>query len=102
MVGVKIVSVARMVRRQKVRRTIKVLGVAALVAVMLVASVSPALAAKARGGVLLQATTPCVEGAGRVAQNVPGAHLEVFEVGNPEERAPGCWVLLPPNANPGN
>jgi hypothetical protein len=79
---------------------VKVLAVAALVAVMLVASVSPALAAKARGGVLLQTTTPC--SASSEARNVSGSHLVVFEEGNPEERAPGCWVLLPPNANPGD
>jgi hypothetical protein len=81
-----------------VRRTIKVLVVAALVAVMLVASVSPALAAKVRGGVLLQPTTPCEKGAGSHAQNVSGSHHEV----NPEGRALGCWVVLPPNANPGD
>jgi hypothetical protein len=85
-----------------VRRTIKVLAVAALVAVMLVASISPALAAKARGGVLLQTTTSCVEGAGSHARNDFGTHLEVFEARNPEGRAPGCWVVLPPNANPGD
>ena len=80
------------------RRTIKVLLVAALVAVMLVASVSPVLAAKVRGGVLLQPTTPCEKGAGPHAQNDPGAHLQT----NPPGRAEGCWVLLPPNANPGD
>jgi hypothetical protein len=79
-----------------VSRTIKVLAVVALVAVMLVASVSPALAAKVRGGVLLQTTTPCK--ASSEAGNVSGSHLET----NPEGRAPGCWVLLPPNANPGD
>ena len=79
------------------RRTIKVLAVAALVATMLMASISPALATKARGGVLLQTTTPCV--ASSEASNVSGSHLEVFEEGNPEGRAPGCWVLLPPNAS---
>ena len=86
------------------RRKIKVLAVAALVAVMLVAGVSPALAAKVRGGVLLQTTTSCVEGAGSHAQNVSGSHLvEIDEQHpNPEERALGCWVLLPPSANPGD
>jgi hypothetical protein len=80
-----------------VRRTIKVLLVAALVAVMLVASVSPALAAKVRGGVLLQPTTPCEKGAGSHAQNDPGAHLQTKPPGRE-----GCWVVLPPNANPGD
>ena len=86
-------------------RTIKVLAVAAIVAVMVVASVSPALAAKVRGGVLLQTTTPCEKGAGSHARNDPGTHLQEFPEdpeGNPEGRAPGCWVLLPPNANPGD
>ena len=78
------------------RRTIKVLAVAALAATMLMASISTALAAKARGGVLLQTTTPCVTSS--EASNVSGSHLVVFEEG----RAPGCWVLLPPNANPGD
>jgi hypothetical protein len=79
-----------------VRRMIKVLAVAALVATMLMASISPALAAKARGGVLLKTTRPCV--ASSVAQNAPGSDLQT---GVPD-RAPGCWVLLPPNANPGD
>jgi hypothetical protein len=79
-----------------VRRTIKVLLVAALVAVMLVASVSPALAAKVRGGVLLQTDRPC--DASSKARNVSGSHV----IEDPEGRALGCWVLLPPNANPGD
>ena len=78
------------------RRTIKVLAVAALVATMLMASISPALAAKVRGGVLLKTTKPCE--ASLVAQNAPGSHLQT----NVPGRAPGCWVLLPPNANPGD
>ena len=41
------------------KRMIKVLMVAVLMAVILAASVSPALAAKARGGVLLSTTQPC-------------------------------------------
>jgi hypothetical protein len=85
-----------------VRRTIKILAVAALVAVMLVASVSPVLAAKVRGGVLLQTTEPCRASSG--AQNVSGSHLIEIREGdpNPEGRVLGCWVLLPPNANPGD
>ena len=82
------------------RCTIKVLAVAAIVAVMLVASVSPALAAKVRGGVLLQTPRPC--DASSEARNVSGSHLTEVPEGNPEGRAPGCWVLLPPNANPGD
>ena len=78
------------------RHMIKVLAVAALVAMMLMVSISPALAAKARGGVLLKTTRPC--DASSEARNVSGSHL----VENPEGRAPGCWVLLSPNANPGD
>ena len=75
------------------RRVIKVLAVAALVAVMLVASISPALAKAVRGGILLQTTTPCEHNT-EFAQNVPGSHLRTGVPG----RAPGCWVLLPPGA----
>jgi hypothetical protein len=96
MVGMESVSVVRIVRRQLLRRTIKVLAVATLVAMILAFSVSPALAAKARGGVLLKTTEPCNASSG--AQNVPGSHLRT----NVPDRAPGCWVLLPPNANPGD
>jgi hypothetical protein len=81
-----------------VRHTIKVLAVATLVAMILMVSVSPALAVKVRGGVLMQTTKPCDKGAGSVAQNDPGSHLRTEVPG----RAPGCWVLLPPNANPGD
>ena len=77
------------------RRVIKVLAVSALVAMLLVASVSPAFAKVVRGGVLLKATTPC-DLTSQVAQNDPGAPLQIFL---PREgRTPGCWVLLPPSA----
>lgn len=76
------------------RRIIKVLAVAVLVGVMLVASISPVLAKAVRGGVLLKTTEPC--NASLVAQNDPGSHLLL----NPEGRAPGCWVELPPGATP--
>ena len=79
---------------------IKVLAVAALVATMLMASISPALAVKARGGVLLKKARPC--DVSSEARNVSGSHLKVFLEGNQEGRAPGCWVVLPPNANPGD
>jgi hypothetical protein len=69
------------------KRMIKVLMVAVLMAVILAASVSPALAAKARGGVLLSTTQPCHAIA-------PGEDLVL----NPPGRAPGCWFLLPPGA----
>ena len=72
------------------KRMIKVLMVAVLMAVILAASVSPALAAKARGGVLLSTTQPCHA----IAQDAPGEDLVL----NPPGRAPGCWFLLPPGA----
>jgi hypothetical protein len=69
------------------KRKIKVLMVAVLMAVILAASVSPALAAKARGGVLLSTTQPCLA-------NTQNPRLVL----NPPGRAPGCWFLLPPGA----
>jgi hypothetical protein len=71
------------------RRTIKLLMVAVLVAVILVASVSPAMARRVPGGVLLPLERPCSQ-----VENVPGAAGEHLDL-NPEGRAPGCWVLLP-------
>jgi hypothetical protein len=72
------------------KRMIKVLVMAILMAVILAASVSPAMAAKARGGVLLSTTQPCHA----IAQDAPGEDLVL----NPPGRAPGCWFLLPPGA----
>ena len=72
------------------KRMIKVLMVAVLMAMILAASVSPALAAKARGGVLLSTTQPCHA----IPQDAPGEDLVL----NPPGRAPGCWFLLPPGA----
>jgi hypothetical protein len=74
------------------RRVIKVLAVAALIAVMLVASISPAMAVRVRGGVLLQTENPCI--ATGAAHNVTGSHLLL----DPPGRDPGCWVQLPPSA----
>jgi hypothetical protein len=78
-----------------VRRMIKVLAVAVLVAVMLVASISPALARVARGGVLLPMRVPCYATTAN-AQNDAGAHL----INDPPDRLQeGCWAELPPGAN---
>lgn len=73
------------------KHMIKVLAVAALSAMILVTSVSPALARAVRGGVLLKKTTPCE--ASSVAQNdfAFGSHLRI----DPPGRTPGCWVVLP-------
>ena len=55
------------------KRMIKVLMVAVLMAVILVASISPALAARKAGGVLLSTTQPCHAIAN--TQDTPGEHL---------------------------
>jgi hypothetical protein len=72
------------------KRMIKVLLVAVLMAVILVASISPALAAQKVGGVLLSSPQPCHA----IANDTPGEHLVL----NPPGRTPGCWFLLPPGA----
>ena len=69
------------------KRMIKVLMVAVLMAVILVASISPALAVRKGGGVLLPTTQPCLT----TTQDAHGGRLVL----NPPGRAPGCWVLLP-------
>jgi hypothetical protein len=69
------------------KRMIKVLLVAVLMAVILVASISPAMARRASGGVLLSSTQPCLA-------NPQDPNLVL----NPPGRAPGCWFLLPPGA----
>jgi hypothetical protein len=72
-----------------VKRMIKVLAVAVLVALILGASVSPVLGKAVRGGVLLQTTRACEVSS--VAQNNPGSQLLI----DPPGRATGCWVVLP-------
>jgi hypothetical protein len=72
------------------KRVIKVLVVAVLMAVILVASVSPAMARRAPGGVLLSSPQPCHA----IANDAAGEQLVL----NPPGRAPGCWFLLPPGA----
>jgi hypothetical protein len=80
-----------------VKRIVKVLTVAALVAMILVASMSPALAKRAAGGQRLSTEEPCKAPAN--AQNDrPGVNFEIIEPNDPEGRAPGCWALLPPSA----
>jgi hypothetical protein len=65
------------------KRMIKVLMVAVLMAVILVASISPAMARRSPG-VLLPTLQPCLA-------NPQDERLVL----NPPGRAPGCWVLLP-------
>jgi hypothetical protein len=80
-----------------VKRVIKVLTVAVLVVTMLVVGISPAMARRVSGGVLLRPTSefgvPCDANTVN-AQNQFGTHLR----NDPPGRAPGCWVLLPPSA----
>ena len=80
------------------KRMIRVLAVAVLVAMILVASVSPALAKRVAGGQLLPTEKPCDANA-NPQNDRPGVEFKSFEPGNPEGRAPGCWALLPPSAN---
>ena len=74
------------------KRMIKVLVMAILMAVILLASISPALAARKGGGVLLSSPQPCHAVAN--TQDASGGRLVL----NPPGRAPGCWFLLPPGA----
>jgi hypothetical protein len=69
------------------KRMIKVLLIAVLMAVILVASISPAMARRAPGGVLLSSPQPCLA-------NTQNPNLVL----NPPGRTPGCWFLLPPGA----
>jgi hypothetical protein len=71
-----------------VKRMIRVLAVAVLVAVILVASMSPALARRQAGGIQMPTTTPC------------DVHLETknnkkpnFEVRDTPPDT--CWKVLP-------
>ena len=72
------------------KRMIRVLAVAALVAMILVASISPAVAKRAAGGQRLPTEEPCSATTAN-AKNDPGAHLDNDPPGDRE----GCWVLLP-------
>jgi hypothetical protein len=74
------------------KRVLRVLVVAILMAVVLVASVSPAMALRRPGGVLLERTgAPC-----SAPENAQG--VDIRFTGPPERELSGCWVLLPPNA----
>ena len=72
------------------KRVIKVLVVALLMVAILMTSVSPAMALRRPGGVLLEPT----DAPSNAPENAQGVDIEL----NPEGRLPGCWVLLPPNA----
>jgi hypothetical protein len=72
-----------------VKRMIKVLAVAALMAVILVASVSPAMARRASGGHPMPTTVPC--DATEKTKNEPGAHFEE----RPQSQVALCWLVFP-------
>jgi hypothetical protein len=74
-----------------VKRMIRVLAVAALVAMILVASISPAVAKRAAGGQRLSTEAPCHATEDRQDDREAGAHLDNDPPGDRE----GCWVLLP-------
>ena len=79
------------------KRIVKVLAVAVLVAMILVTSISPALARRAAGGQLLSTEEPC-----RATENAQNDHhgADLRNVEDEDEdpetgRAEGCWALLP-------
>jgi hypothetical protein len=75
-----------------VRRPIKVLTVATLVAIILVASISPVVARRAPGGHPMPTTKPCeVHLDTTKPQNEPGAHFEE----RPESEIALCWLVFP-------
>jgi hypothetical protein len=72
-----------------VKRLIRVLAVAVLVAVILVASMSPTLARRQAGGVLMPTTTPC--DAHSETKNGKVSHFEFRDTPEPHS----CWMVLP-------
>ena len=71
------------------KRMIRVLAVAVLVAVILVASMSPTLARRQAGGVLMPTTKPCDLHPETKNDKVP--HFEFRNT--PEDNS--CWMVLP-------
>jgi len=78
------------------KRVIKVLMVAVFVAVILVASISPALARTSHFGKQLNTDRPCdVHLDIANAQNGRGAQLLENPVEDPDIEHTGCWLVLP-------
>ena len=73
------------------KRMFRVLAVAALVAMIMVASISPAMAKRVAGGQGLSTEAPCHATEDRQDDRVAGAHLD----NDPPGDRTGCWVLLP-------
>jgi hypothetical protein len=69
-------------------RMIRTLMVAVLIAVILVASVSPAMARRGNFGHRMPTGEPCDPA--KTAQNEGGAHHELDPDGHT-----GCWVIVP-------
>jgi hypothetical protein len=74
------------------KRMIRILTVAVLVAIILVASVSPAMARRISGGILLPRPENCTAILEH-AQVTPAA--EHLLLNPPERTTRGCWVELP-------
>ena len=70
------------------KRMFKVLAVAALVATILVTSISPALGRPAHFGQRMPTDVPCT--LTEIPQNEPGAHHVTSPPGHV-----GCWLVLP-------
>ena len=78
------------------KRMIKVSIVAILLAVLLVVSISPALARPARFGERLNTDRPCyVHSEIANSQNGRGAQIVDSPVEPPNIQRMGCWVVLP-------
>jgi hypothetical protein len=72
-----------------VKRMIKVMAIATLMTVILVASVSPAMARRAAGGHPMSTEKPCE--VTPKDENGPGAHFEE----RPESDVALCWLVFP-------
>jgi hypothetical protein len=76
------------------KRMIKVLVVAVLMAAILMSSVSPAMARRINGGILLPKRETCINSA-----NIPGAAGAHLVLDPTDRMQKGCWVELPPAAD---
>jgi hypothetical protein len=78
------------------KRTIRILTMAVLVAVILVASVSPAMARRISGGILLPRPENCTAIIDHAQDTPAGERLRLNPSNHP---ILGCWVELPPAAH---
>jgi hypothetical protein len=78
------------------KRMFKVLMVAVFLALILAASISPALARTGHFGKRLNTDRPCyVHSHIANAQHGRGAHIVDSPIEDPDIRHTGCWVVLP-------